>query len=119
MQANGKFSPGLVKNAASTTSIINGISGLELEAGTEEALTVAGLAVAYYNSKGMEAGSEELTDEELDIISSLENTGSFNISEQKKIAGLYLSGAMANVQIKDVNHQITKEEAVLIADLLT
>lgn len=119
MQANGKFSPGLVKNAASTTSIINGISELELEAGTEEALTVAGLAVAYYNSKGMEAGSEELTDEELDIISSLENTGSFNISEQKKIAGLYLSGAMANVQIKDVNHQITKEEAVLIADLLT
>ena len=105
MQANGKFSPGLVKNAASTISIINGISGLELEAGTEEALTVAGLAVAYYNSKGR----EELTDEELDIISSLENTGSFNISEQKKIAGLYLSGAMANVQIKDV----------LIADLLT
>ena len=67
----------------------------------------------------MAAGSEELTDEELDIISSLENAGSFNISEQKQIAGLYLSGAMANVQINDVNHQITKEEAVLIADLLT
>lgn len=67
----------------------------------------------------MVPGSEELTDKELGIISPLENTEGFNISEQKKIAGLYLSGAMANVQIKNVNHQITKEEAVLIADLLT
>lgn len=119
MQANGKFSPGLVKNAANTTSLINGISGLGLEAVTGSGLTVAGLAAAYYNSKDMVPGSEELTDKELGIISPLENTEGFNISEQKKIAGLYLSGAMANVQIKNVNHQITKEEAVLIADLLT
>lgn len=119
MQANGKFSPDIVKNAANTTSLINDISGLGLEAGTESGLTVAGLAMAYYNNRNDAATGEELTDEELDIISSLENTEGFNISGQKQIAGLYLSGAMANVQITDVNHKITKEEAVLIADLLT
>ena len=118
MQANGKFSPGMVTNTANTINLINGISGLNLSAGTESSLTVAGLAIAYYNSKDGITG-DELTDEELNIISSLANTGEFNISEQKQIAGLYLSGAMANVEIEDASHELTKEETVLIAELLT
>lgn len=117
MQADGKFSPDTIKDTSYTINLINGISGLGLNAGTEDGLTVAGLAMAYYNN-GDEITGSELTDEEMDIITSLENTESFNINEQKKIAGLYLSGAMANVNIKDVLHQLTKEETVLIADLL-
>ena len=118
MQEDGKFSPCTVTSTDDAISLINGISGLELSAGIESSLTVAGLAIAYYNSKGWITG-DELTDEELNIISSLENTEEFNINEQKQVAGLYLSGAMANVEIEDVKHNLTKEETVLIADLLT
>lgn len=61
---------------------------------------------------------EELTEEELAVTSTIDNANSFNIQEQKQIAYLYLSGAMAGVNIKDARHQLTKEEAVVIADLL-
>ena len=118
MQENGKFEPAIVTDTANTISLINGISGLELGTGTDNSLTVAGLAITYYNNKGGITG-DELTDEELNIINSLANTEEFNISEQKQIAGLYLSGAMENVEIEDVKHNLTKEETVLIADLLT
>lgn len=130
MQEDGRFNPDTVKDAEYTINLINNISGLLLDKGTESQspLSVAGLAAARYNNNSTEGGStgssiatgsEELTDEELNIISSLENTDGFNINEKKKIAGLYLSGAMANVKITDALHQINKEEAVLIADLLT
>ena len=118
MQEDGKFEPAIVTDTANTISLINGISGLELGTGTDNSLTVAGLAITYYNSKGGITG-DELTEEELNIINSLANTEEFNISEQKQIAGLYLSGAMENVEIEDVKHNLTKEETVLIADLLT
>lgn len=128
MQEDGRFNPCTVKDAEYTINLINKISGLSLVKGTESPLSVAGLAAARYNNSSTEGGStgssigtesEELTNEELNIITSLENTDGFNINEKKKIAGLYLSGAMANVKITDALHQINKEEAVLIADLLT
>ncbi|MCX4325674.1 MAG: serine hydrolase [Lachnospiraceae bacterium] len=118
MREDGKFEPAIVTDTTNTINLINSISGLELGTGTNESLTVAGLAIAYYSSKGGITG-DSLTDEELNIISSLANTEEFNISEQKQIAGLYLSGAMANVEIEDAKHSLTKEETVLIADLLT
>ncbi len=124
-----RFNPETVKDAEYTIKLINKISGLSLDKGTESRLSVAGLAAVRYNGSStgssivtgssIGTGSGELTDNELNIISSLENTGSFDINEQKKIAKLYLSGAMANIEITDVLHQINKEEAVLIADLLT
>ncbi len=129
MQEDGRFNPETVKDAEYTINLINKISGLSLDKGTESRLSVAGLAAVRYNGSStgssivtgssIGTGSGELTDNELNIISSLENTGSFDINEQKKIAKLYLSGAMANIEITDVLHQINKEEAVLIADLLT
>ncbi len=99
--------------------------------GTE--LTVADLAMSYYNYINTQAESnmediqaedkgdtdaEKLTEEEIAVTSNIDNVDSFNIQEQKQIAYLYLSGAMAGVNIKDARHQLTKEEAVVIADLL-
>ncbi len=133
MTANGKFNPENIKNQAYTINLINNISGLGMVPGSGTELTVADLAMSYYNyintqtegnmedmqaeDKGdTEAG--KLTEEEMAIASNIDNADSFNIQEQKQIAYLYLSGAMAGVNIKDARHQLTKEEAVVIADLL-
>lgn len=132
MTANGKFNPENIKNQVYTINLINNISGLGMAAGSGTALTVADLAISYYNyintqtednmpeedGQAEDKEAEKLTEEELAVTSTLDNADSFNIQEQKQIAYLYLSGAMAGVNIKDASHQLTKEEAVVIADLL-
>lgn len=133
MTANGKFNPENIKNQAYTINLINNISGLGMASGSGTELTVADLAMSYYNYINTQAESnmedmqaedkgdtdaEKLTEEEIAVTSNIDNADSFNIQEQKQIAYLYLSGAMAGVNIKDARHQLTKEEAVVIADLL-
>ena len=133
MTANGKFNPENIKNQAYTINLINNISGLGMASGSGTELTVADLAMSYYNYINTQAESnmedmqaedkgdtdaEKLTEEEIAVTSNIDNVDSFNIQEQKQIAYLYLSGAMAGVNIKDARHQLTKEEAVVIADLL-
>ncbi len=133
MTANGKFNPENIKNQAYTINLINNVSGLGMASGSGTELTVADLAMSYYNYINTQAESnmedmqaedkgdtdaEKLTEEEIAVTSNIDNVDSFNIQEQKQIAYLYLSGAMAGVNIKDARHQLTKEEAVVIADLL-
>lgn len=134
MTANGKFNPENIKNQVYTISLINNISGLGMEAGSGAALTVADLAASYYNYINTQQENniednipaeethkevpEGLSAEELAVTNTIDNVNSLGIQEQKQIAYLYLSGAMAGVNIKDASHQLTKEEAVVIADLL-
>lgn len=131
MTANGKFNPERIKPAAFTLDMVNKISGLTMAADENDSLTVANLAIAYYNTSmaapdGVGAATsaaitndtpqDTLTDYELSIVNTLEGIESFGISEQKKIAYLYSSKAMESTGITDVNHELSKEEAVLIAD---
>lgn len=128
MTANGKFNPEKIETAVFTIDMVNRISGLEMVVEDISALTVANLATAYYNiSMALPDGNvatggavydtgDVLTDYELGILNTLEGTESFSVDEQKKIAYLYSSKAMEITEIKDVNHKLSKEEAVLIAD---
>ncbi len=136
MTANGKFNPERIKPAVFTLDMVNKISGLQMSVNEDNSLTVANLAIAYYNTSmtapegsSTATGSvitdntatdnitqDVLTDYELSIINTLEGIENFGIPEQKKIAYLYSSKAMEITGITDVNHELSKEEAVLIAD---
>lgn len=137
MTANGRFNPERIKSAVFTMDMVNKISGLEMTVEEADSLTVVNLAIAYYNTSmaypdgsGVTTGSAltattqssysgietALTDYELGILNTLEGIENFSIDEQRKIAYLYLSKAMEVTGITDVKHELSKEEAVLIAD---
>lgn len=137
MTANGKFNPERIKPAVFTMDMINKISGLKMTVEEADSLTVANLAIAYYNTSmeypdgssvatggALNATTQQpssstegaLSDYELGILNTLKGIENFSIDKQRKIAYLYLSKAMEVTGITDVEHELSKEEAVLIAD---
>lgn len=140
MTDTGRFNPKSIKSASFTIDMMNEISGMAMIADDNNSLTVASLAMAYYDAcmkmgneyigvatdsavaiTGSIAASsyETLTDYEFNILNTLEGTEVFDLSEQKKIAYLYSSKVMNSTGITDVSHELSKEEAVLIADKLS
>jgi len=84
-----------------------------------ESAPADGTVTGSTTSTGSSVTSSTITSKEHEVLDKLFNIGSFNVAKKKKIATLYLSGAMDNVDITDVKHKLTKEEAVLIADQLS